>query len=163
MAFGHQGLLTQLSNLERASADQPALALAHRALWALFFVIETLPILAKILSSLGAPSAYDALSRSREIQAVNRAKIDEQAALEIDQGKANARVMGEDDMRSHEVALTKEANQQVADRMREVMKRAMDKWIIEDEQAAGPYPEDDDEDSSGEGDVFDGLPDDRSI
>lgn len=56
---GATGLLSQISGLNRLSEKEPAILWAHRLIAALFFMIELLPVLVKVLTSFGEPTLYE--------------------------------------------------------------------------------------------------------
>ncbi|KNY05804.1 DUF4407 domain-containing protein [Microbacterium sp. GCS4] len=56
---GAIGLLSQISGLNRLSAKEPTILWAHILIAALFFMIELLPVLVKVLTSYGDPSLYE--------------------------------------------------------------------------------------------------------
>ncbi|MFB4352315.1 DUF4407 domain-containing protein [Microbacterium sp. LS_15] len=56
---GATGLLSQISGLNRLSEKEPAILWAHILIAALFFMIELLPVLVKVLTSYGDPSLYE--------------------------------------------------------------------------------------------------------
>lgn len=56
---GAVGLLSQISGLNRLSEKEPAILWAHILIAALFFMIELLPVLVKVLTSYGEPSLYE--------------------------------------------------------------------------------------------------------
>ncbi|WP_417509091.1 DUF4407 domain-containing protein [Microbacterium sp.] len=56
---GAVGLLSQISGLNRLSEKEPTILWAHWLIAALFFMIELLPVLVKVLTSYGAPSLYE--------------------------------------------------------------------------------------------------------
>ena len=56
---GAVGLLSQISGLNRLSEKEPAILWAHILIAALFFMIELLPVLVKVLTSYGDPSLYE--------------------------------------------------------------------------------------------------------
>ncbi|WP_438354425.1 DUF4407 domain-containing protein [Microbacterium sp. CJ88] len=66
------GLLSQISALERLSQREPTLAWAHWLIAALFFMIELLPVLVKVLTSFGAPSLYEKADDLRRQVALDR-------------------------------------------------------------------------------------------
>ena len=78
------GLLSQISALERLSEREPTLAWAHWLIAALFFMIELLPVLVKVLTSFGDPSIYekaDALRRQVSLDRVTAKTWHERAAI----------------------------------------------------------------------------------
>ncbi len=85
---GAVGLLSQISGLERLSAREPTLAWAHWLIAVLFFMVELLPVLVKVLTSWGEPSLYekaDALRRQVALDRVTARSWRERA--EIAQGR----------------------------------------------------------------------------
>lgn len=78
------GLLSQISALDRLSAREPALAWAHWLIAALFFMIELLPVIVKVLTSFGAPSLYEkaeAIAKQVELDRVTSKGYRERAAI----------------------------------------------------------------------------------
>ncbi|WP_345800662.1 DUF4407 domain-containing protein [Microbacterium sp. AZCO] len=81
---GAVGLLSQISGLERLSAKEPTLAWAHWLIAILFFMIELLPVLVKVLTSWGPPSLYeqaDALRRQVSLDRVTARSWQERADI----------------------------------------------------------------------------------
>ena len=56
---GAVGLLSQISGLNRLAEKEPTIFWAHWLIAALFFMIELLPVLVKVLTSYGDPSLYE--------------------------------------------------------------------------------------------------------
>ncbi len=78
------GLLSQMSAMERLAEREPALALAHWLIALLFFMIELLPVLVKVLTSYGDPSLYeraDAMKRQVALDRVTASTWRERAAI----------------------------------------------------------------------------------
>jgi len=78
------GILSQITALERLSQREPVLAWAHWLIAALFFMIELLPVLVKVLTSYGDPSLYekaDALRRQVALDRVTARTWRERAAI----------------------------------------------------------------------------------
>ncbi|KAF2412504.1 hypothetical protein B1729_14780 [Microbacterium sp. B35-04] len=69
---GAVGLLSQISGLERLSQREPTLAWAHWLIAGLFFMIELLPVLVKVLTSYGQPSLYEQADGLRRQVALDR-------------------------------------------------------------------------------------------
>ncbi|MEV7694477.1 DUF4407 domain-containing protein [Microbacterium sp. NPDC089189] len=67
-----QGILSQISALERLSREEPVLAWAHWLIAGLFFMIELLPVLVKVLTSYGGPSLYEKADALRRQVALDR-------------------------------------------------------------------------------------------
>ena len=69
---GAVGLLSQITGLEQLSAREPTLAWAHWLIAVLFFMIELLPVLVKVLTSYGEPSLYEKADGLRRQVALDR-------------------------------------------------------------------------------------------
>ena len=67
-----QGILSQITALERLSQREPVLAWAHWLIAALFFMIELLPVIVKVLTSYGDPSLYEKADALRRRVALDR-------------------------------------------------------------------------------------------
>lgn len=63
---GAVGLLSQISGLNRLSEKEPTILWAHILIAALFFMIELLPVLVKVLTSYGDPSLYEKAAAIRK-------------------------------------------------------------------------------------------------
>ena len=69
---GAVGLLSQISGLGRLAEREPAILWAHWLIAALFFMIELLPVLVKVLTSYGEPSLYEKAMAIRKQVALDR-------------------------------------------------------------------------------------------
>jgi len=69
---GATGLLSQISGLERLSQREPTLMWAHWLIAGLFFMIELLPVLVKVLTSYGDPTLYEKADALRKQVALDR-------------------------------------------------------------------------------------------
>ncbi|WP_460772853.1 DUF4407 domain-containing protein [Microbacterium sp. GXF7504] len=88
---GAMGMLSQLGALARLSEREPALAWAHWLIAALFFMIELLPVLVKVLTSWGDPSLYEKADAMRRQVALDRVKARtwrERASIVTDEATA---------------------------------------------------------------------------
>ncbi|SJN39719.1 hypothetical protein FM104_10630 [Microbacterium esteraromaticum] len=63
---GAVGLLSQITGLNRLAAKEPTILWAHWLIAALFFMIELLPVLVKVLTSWGEPSLYEKTAAIRK-------------------------------------------------------------------------------------------------
>ncbi|MFE6734999.1 DUF4407 domain-containing protein [Microbacterium sp. NPDC057650] len=63
---GAIGLLSQISGLNRLGEKEPTIFWAHWLIAALFFMIELLPVLVKVLTSFGDPSLYEKTAAIRK-------------------------------------------------------------------------------------------------
>ncbi|MFS0894374.1 DUF4407 domain-containing protein [Microbacterium sp. 179-I 3D3 NHS] len=69
---GATGLLSQISGLNRLSEKEPTILWAHILIAALFFMIELLPVLVKVLTSFGDPTLYEKAVAIRKQVALDR-------------------------------------------------------------------------------------------
>lgn len=69
---GAVGLLSQITALESLSEREPTLKWAHWLIAGLFFMIELLPVLVKVLTSYGDPSLYEKADDLRRQVALDR-------------------------------------------------------------------------------------------
>jgi hypothetical protein len=122
------GILAQLRALSQASHDNPSLQTAHLVVALLFFMIELLPVLVKVLTNLGPPSAYDVLAGLADEQLKDSARIRRVEARQIEEGKSETRIDAERDMRERELDLSKQANARVAGEMTTIMDAALQDW-----------------------------------
>jgi hypothetical protein len=135
----HTGTLAQLSALWSASAGNPVLLLAHLTIMALFFFIEILPVLVKILLNLGPLDAYEKVLRTEEETAaekVRRERLTErrkaERILDEDRRKEDAasrvRIKVAEDKSDREQTLGIKANKFVAQRMETILDAALQQW-----------------------------------
>ncbi|MDQ4215755.1 DUF4407 domain-containing protein [Microbacterium sp. ASV81] len=78
------GLLSQITALDRLSAKEPILGFAHWLIAALFFMIELLPVIVKVLTSWGDPSLYEkaeAIAKQVELDRVTSKGYRDRAAI----------------------------------------------------------------------------------
>lgn len=73
---GAVGLLSQISGLNRLSEKEPTILWAHILIAALFFMIELLPVLVKVLTSYGEPSLYEKAAAIRKQVALDKVTAD---------------------------------------------------------------------------------------
>ncbi|MDS0132736.1 MULTISPECIES: DUF4407 domain-containing protein [unclassified Amycolatopsis] len=131
----NQGLLAQIIALSNLGKDNGAAASTHYAVAGLLFMIELLPVLVKILTSLGPPSAYERNRDAAEDTDVENAKIEKRKQAR-DRDEAERRAAEEvkkegavvDDMRSREQDLGIKANERVAKEMETILDAALAQW-----------------------------------
>ncbi|MEJ1087893.1 DUF4407 domain-containing protein [Microbacterium sp. Mu-80] len=70
------GLLSQITGLNRLAAKEPTIWWAHWLIAALFFMIELLPVLVKVLTSWGDPSLYEKTKAIRKQVQLDRVTAD---------------------------------------------------------------------------------------
>ncbi|UWF77358.1 DUF4407 domain-containing protein [Microbacterium sp. EF45047] len=81
---GAVGLLSQITGLNRLGEKEPTIFWAHWLIAALFFLIELLPVLVKVLTSYGEPSLYErtlAIRKQVELDRVTAEGFRDRAAI----------------------------------------------------------------------------------
>ena len=122
------GILAQLQALSQASARSSSLQAARLAVLALFFLIEILPVTVKILLNLAPPSAYDIVAKLTDDQLTEEARVRRVEKRHNAEAKSRTRINVEDDMRTREENLGKQANAHVADEMTKILDIALQEW-----------------------------------
>ena len=154
------GILAQLQALSAASSNNSSLAAARWTVLALFFMIEILPVSVKALLNLGDATAYEKVVREREDEISDRehlrrienlrleedasqarikkardmikqGDLDAHADMQIAEGRAELRVKVQEDLRSREQDIGRQANEYVADEMVKIVDTALQKWSAE--------------------------------
>lgn len=137
----NDGLLAQIVALSDLSADKPDARITHIAVGLLFFMIELLPVLVKIITGMGAPSLYDRIREKVENQRFDDADA-ELRVLARERDEADDRRVAaalknrdiEDDMRDRERDLALKANARVAEEMQGVLEVALSDWAQDVQQ-----------------------------
>ena len=135
----HTGTLAQLSALWAASAGNAVLLLAHLTVMALFFLIELLPVLVKVLLNLGDLDAYEKVLKVEEEKIADMVRTerlterrDAERKLDERRKKADAdsraRITVAEDKSNHEQALGLKANKYVAQKMESILDAALLQW-----------------------------------
>jgi hypothetical protein len=122
------GILAQLQALSDASARDPALNGARLAVLAVFFLIEILPVTVKVLLCLAPPTPYDLVARARDEEAAAKARKDLAENRRIAEVESEARIGVATDMAARKEDLGKQANAHVAEEMRKILGKVLDKW-----------------------------------
>lgn len=125
---GATGILTQIEALYSIGAQDPALGLAHLAVFLLFFMIEMLPVTVKVLLNFGPLSAYEIVAKLKEDELIDKARTLRNEARRIEESKSQTRIDIEDHMRSKEVVLGRQANDHVAAEMTKILDVALHDW-----------------------------------
>jgi hypothetical protein len=133
------GLLRQLQALFQASSGNPMLLLAHLTVAALFFLIELLPVLVKLLLNLGQPTAYEQLLKAEDDKLLDAMKADRRAERrkkeresdedqQIADAASGVRVRQALDMTRRQEHLGIKANDTVAAKMEQILDAALAQW-----------------------------------
>ena len=133
------GILAQLSALSAAGASDPILKFAQIIVTLLFFLIEILPVMIKLLLNLSPPTPYDKVAQTRAKMITDKVDLERIAARrnaerESDEhrkrqdGESRTRINVADDMRHREEALGVRANEHVADEMQAILDDQLAEW-----------------------------------
>jgi hypothetical protein len=133
------GLLRQLQALFQASSGNPVLLLAHLTVAALFFLIELLPVVVKLLLNLGQPTAYEQLLKAEDDKLLDAVKADRRAERrrkeresdeeqQIADAASKARIGQALDMTKRQEDLGIKANDTVAAKMEQILDAALAEW-----------------------------------
>ena len=130
------GISNRLTALDRLSAESPSAGLAHVMVFLLFFAIELLPVIIKLLRNLGnKDSVHDETAREHDRTEINRVR--QQFALERDQALLDAQITSGRlatlrQLAEHEeelaLATGKERNVGLDDRVRRKSQDFFDEW-----------------------------------
>ncbi|MFC4063079.1 DUF4407 domain-containing protein [Planomonospora corallina] len=122
------GLPAQIQALFSAGEKDGSLHWAHIMVFSLFFMIELLPVLVKLLLNFGPMSAYESFIKVREEALTKKFEADHDLDRTIAEGHAEVRKKIEEDMRRREEELGVQANAYVADEMRVILESALHEW-----------------------------------
>jgi hypothetical protein len=125
------GLPAQIQALFTTSIREPALGVAHFFIFLLFLMIEMLPVIIKILLSVGPESAYEKAVRSKEDTKIHEIETRQSTDREVLRDREKVRTSVEADMRAREQSLGKRANAHVATEMENILSLALQDWSRE--------------------------------
>ncbi|PVE98504.1 DUF4407 domain-containing protein [Microbacterium sp. TPD7012] len=138
---GAVGLLSQISGLNRLSEKEPTILWAHILIAALFFMIELLPVLVKVLTSYGDPNLYEKAAAIRKQVALDKVTAEgfrDRAEIVTTQSQgmqADAAGSGEPQTRAERREAAEAAEAQERERAE---KRAQAQTLDEQEQLVRP-------------------------
>jgi hypothetical protein len=122
------GILAQLRALYSLGETNPLMNAAHWAIGALFFMIELLPVIVKIMLSSGPPSLYERVRKLDGDSLADEAKVRRNADRRRIEEESKKRRDIEDDMRAREKQLGIKANVHVAGEMEKILELALKRW-----------------------------------
>lgn len=147
------GILAQLQDLSAAGAKNSMLSVAQWIVTLLFFCIEILPVLIKVLLNVGPLSNYEELLKNEEDIIADNAKVERvtrRRAAEREADRVEREAVKQDvidkDMNQLEEALGKKANKHVAQHMEAILDAALADWSrqvqarLSGQQPPGPPP-----------------------
>jgi hypothetical protein len=124
------GMLARIEALNRIGHDNPSARWAHLAVAGLLFMIELLPVLVKLLTSLGPPSIYDQISDLEDnstIDEATRRRHEDRRRIERESKKQREI---DEDMLSRETKLGVRGNQHVEKEMETILDAALTEWSL---------------------------------
>ena len=122
------GILAQLQNLSDAGAKDPMLGVAQWVVTLLFFCIEILPVMVKVLMNIGPLSTYEVLLKNEEDMIADQAKLTRVTRRRDAEREADKRIALDEHMRQLEEDLGKKANTHVAKHMEQILDVALAEW-----------------------------------
>jgi hypothetical protein len=125
---GNTGLLAQLQDLSAVGAKNPTLRVAQLVVTLLFFCIEILPVLVKVLLNTASLTTYEVLLKNEEDIIADRAKFIRVTRRQDAEREADKQIAVDEDMRQREKKLGKKANKHVAKHMEVLLDLALAEW-----------------------------------
>jgi len=125
---GNDGILAQLQDLSDAGAKDPMLGVAQWVVTLLFFCIEILPVMVKVLLNIGPLSTYEILLKNEEDIITDQAKLTRVTRRRDAEREADKRIAIDEHMRQLEENLGKRANHHVAQHMEAILDAALADW-----------------------------------
>jgi Domain of unknown function (DUF4407) len=122
------GILAQLEDLSAAGAKNPMLSIAQWVVTLLFFCIEILPVMVKVLLNIGPLSTYETLLKNEEGIITDRAKLTRVTRRRDAEREAHKQIAIDEHMRQLEEGLGKKANKHVAQHMEAILDVALSEW-----------------------------------
>lgn len=124
----NQGIIARLKALNDLSDGDGTAAAAHRAVTLLFMCIELLPVIFKVLTNLGRPTAYDEVLTKTEDVEVSAATADIDAKRERDKLRTDAQMEAEKDRIDKQQAAVLKINDAVVAHQVDVIDAALERW-----------------------------------
>jgi hypothetical protein len=138
----NDGILAQVVALNDLAEGDAEAMITHIAVALLFFMIELLPVIVKLMTGIGPPSLYDRVRDMDDSRLVEAARID-QRRLTAERDENERRQTAEttktraieDDMRDRERKLGFRANDHVEKEMVRILDAALAQWSATVQQA----------------------------
>jgi hypothetical protein len=125
---GNTGILAQLQDLSAAGAKNPMLSVAQWVVTLLFFCIEILPVMVKVLLNIGPLTTYETLLKNEDDIITDRAKLIRVSRRRDAEREAQKQIAIDEHMRHLEEKLGKKTNKHVAKHMEAILDVALDEW-----------------------------------
>lgn len=114
--------------MERTTDGHPTAGLAHLMLFLLFVCIEILPVMSKVLSSIGAPSLYERLVARHDDGADADDEANAAADRELVRSAADARLTLSRHRELAQIQAGKQATEELVNRQSRITMRAIQTW-----------------------------------
>lgn len=122
------GLIARLEALQQVTAGHPAAWWAHTMLFLLFVLIELLPVITKLLSSMGSQSLYERLAERADSEA-DKADLDRvQVEHDLADQTAQARAAIAQTQLDAQLRVGQDAAQRLADEQAAITMKAISVW-----------------------------------
>jgi hypothetical protein len=128
------GLLARLKALHRIGEGDTTLAMAHLALFLFFTVLECLPVLFKLMLSLGKPSLYEQLMTLEDEAVYKTARRDTEAAQEVVDVQHRTALAAQEARLGNQLQAEVDAAQAVLDAQVALARRAVGIWQARQEE-----------------------------
>lgn len=124
----NQGIIARLKALNDLSAGDGTAAAARYAVAALFMCLELLPVIFKVLTNLGRPTAYDDVLTKTEDVEVAAATADIDARRDREKLRTDAQMEAEKDRIDKQQAAVLKINDAVVAHQVDVIDAALERW-----------------------------------
>jgi hypothetical protein len=124
----NDGILAQLQALSTAGAQNPMLGVAQWVVTLLFFCIEILPVMVKVLLNIGPLSPYEVVLKNQEDMIADRMKLKRVTTRRDAERESEKQIKIDEDMRERETQLGIRANEHVARHMEAILDAALAEW-----------------------------------
>lgn len=124
----NQGIIARLKALNDLSEGDGTAAAAHKAVTLLFMCIELLPVIFKVLTNLGRPTAYDDVLTKTEDVEVAAATAGVDARREREKLRTDAQMDAEKDRIDKQQAAVLKINDAVVAHQIDVIDSALERW-----------------------------------
>ncbi|WP_051386075.1 DUF4407 domain-containing protein [Actinokineospora inagensis] len=125
---GNTGLLARLEALDRITDGHATASAAKWALSLLFFLIEVLPVVGKLLTMIGKRTVYDLVLARHDEEIDNKDQLDSAARRQIDKDDADAVVLLAKQQTDAKVKASQDAMDELVTRQGQISMDAIRTW-----------------------------------
>ena len=122
------GLLARIKALDAIDGADSTAAAVHWLIALLLFMIELLPVMVKLMNTLGPPTLYDRIAEMHDEDTFGQATNDRDDSMWRRGESARKQRTIHSDMVDREITLGVKANGYVADRMAQILDSALERW-----------------------------------